>query len=285
MAELPYGSEESIAGRAQTYSQQAGNLPNILKSLQETTYGGSEELTGLRGQENAKIQEMYNYDQQLATLYGTPGTPEYVENPVARWNRETQRQASLSQQIGNIYQRRAAIEDVLGNVLESGKQIYLAGLEALKTQIGFEESAADRRFRKEQADKDEAYRQKTLGLQYGDKSKKETEAKYAQELEIFNTLISESETGANFENNLKAMEPQLRLMGIDPQHIWTMYDDYMRSSANLGVGVEARRGVVINKPKTTTDKTQRLLDALSTWGTESEGSAQLEGGYTIKEIK
>lgn len=111
--------------------QRIAAIPQTEQQLRGTMFSDST-LQGLRGQEQAKIKELWEHDKRLAEQYANPESEVYLEDPYAREQaRATQFQGTVGE-LGDIQQDIGTRRDVIGDALENAMKLLQYGVEAQK---------------------------------------------------------------------------------------------------------------------------------------------------------
>jgi hypothetical protein len=125
-----------IAQARQDVGQRIAGIPKFETDLRTEVYGQEQAIPSLRNQISDKIRGLYDADKRAADVYANTQSPMYIRDPYQREKYlSTQHQAELGS-IQGLQNLLAGRQDVLGNAIDKGLQIYQAGLEASKWQHG-----------------------------------------------------------------------------------------------------------------------------------------------------
>ena len=121
-----------IAQARQDVGQRIAGMPQFQTNLSEAVYGKEQALPSLRTQASDKVKALYDLDKRAADRYANPTSNMFIKDPYAREKlMSTQHQNELGgiQDLNNLIAQR---QDVLGNAMQKGLDIYKAGIDAQK---------------------------------------------------------------------------------------------------------------------------------------------------------
>lgn len=134
--------QNALAQKRTEIGQRYASLPQTEANLRASLYGGDQTLGSLRENEAAKIKELYNHDQQVASTY-QPTSPGFIEDPASKAKYGSMILGNTGGELADIQKGIANRRDVLGDALEKGMKMAMYGLEALKQEYGGLESERD----------------------------------------------------------------------------------------------------------------------------------------------
>jgi len=121
-----------ISQARQDLGQRIAGLPQFQTNLSEEVYGREQALPSLRSQVSDQIKALYDVDVRAADRYANPQSEMFIRNPYNREKIMSQQHQGGLGQIQDLQNLIAQRQDVLGNAMEKGLEIYKAGLEAQK---------------------------------------------------------------------------------------------------------------------------------------------------------
>ena len=121
-----------ISQSRQDVGQRIAGLPQFQTDLSTAVYGADKSLPSLRGQVSDKIQALYDVDTRAAERYQNPTSEMFIRNPYEREKIMGQQHQQEMGTIGGLQGMISQRQDVLGNAMTKGLDIYKAGIDAQK---------------------------------------------------------------------------------------------------------------------------------------------------------
>ena len=128
---MAFDAEQSAIEAARTtLTQSYQDRPNYADELREEIYGGEQALPSLRENRDSAIRGLYDADKRMADRYANQESDMFIKNPYAR---EKLMSAQHQTELGGVQDIMRMIEsreDVLGDILSKGLDLYDYGLKA-----------------------------------------------------------------------------------------------------------------------------------------------------------
>lgn len=130
----PVATRQSLV---KTYSERSApsEAQRVAEALQRSAAEQYPETGQVRGQINDKIAELYAYDKDIGARYRDPNNEMFLENPMSRWQAEEERKGMVSGQVGSLFERLGRYQDLIGDTVEKGMNVWKTSLSTLKDQI------------------------------------------------------------------------------------------------------------------------------------------------------
>lgn len=128
MAFEEYTSQISAA--RQNLSQRYADQPKYADTLRSEIYNREQGLPSLRENRDAQIKALYDADRRMSERYANQSSQLFIKNP---YQREQILSSQHAQELGEIQGTQREIakrEDVLGDILQKGLDLYGYGLKA-----------------------------------------------------------------------------------------------------------------------------------------------------------
>jgi hypothetical protein len=119
-----------IAERRQEVGQRIAGLPQFETDLREEVYGKEQAVPSLRENISSQMRQLYDVDKRAADQYSNPNAPLYIRDPYKREQMMGQQHTRGMETIQGLQNMLAGRQDVIGNALDKGLQIYQAGVDA-----------------------------------------------------------------------------------------------------------------------------------------------------------
>jgi hypothetical protein len=143
--------EKKISDLTSAVKAGYSGLPGITDALRKALYEREKTLPGLESDVESKIQELYTADKRLAERYANPESEMYIENPMNRQAIISGQKADIRGEYGNLLNLIQSRQNVIGNALNKGLELYKAGLAAQEFELQQAEKEWERIFKKQEA--------------------------------------------------------------------------------------------------------------------------------------
>ena len=118
--------------KSKAIGEYSAKAPQTEADLRSSLFGSDQTLGSLRENEADKIKELYNHDKTIASNYQPPEG--FLEDPGAKAQFGSDVIARQGGELADIQKGIANRRDVLGDALDRGMKIFMAGLDALNSE-------------------------------------------------------------------------------------------------------------------------------------------------------
>ena len=119
--------------KRQQIGQRYADLPKIEDNIRSSLFGGDQTLSSLRGNESAKVKELYEFDKGLAVAQQS-GPAGFIDDPASAAKYGSVQLQNRAGELSDIQRGIANRRDVLGDALEKALKMMNYGLEAAKLE-------------------------------------------------------------------------------------------------------------------------------------------------------
>ena len=127
-----YEIQKLMREKSKAIGEYSAKAPQTEADLRSSLFGSDQTLGSLRENEADKIKELYNHDKTIASNYQPPEG--FLEDPGAKAQFGSDVIARQGGELADIQKGIANRRDVLGDALDRGMKIFMAGLDALNSE-------------------------------------------------------------------------------------------------------------------------------------------------------